>query len=376
LDSLGGRHRVGNPITILGPLYFGNDIARDLERAVCLIGNPTQDLVVLDGLGASHFVANEICNIPQTFYFPDQSPPFERGRAVDLVMTADSLGLWVLTDFGGIYRAGTAMVGGEDAAVPGTDTASNLGFDMPITGMMRDPNLPSPGGATLRAVSLVVIDEDLDSQAEGYIILDSMGGRLHLGPDGTPIPTGYAAGSPENSPSRLLDPDFYVWPFFVGLDIARDMEPVSSLQGVVILDGWDGIHPVPVNVESNPVFFARNIVSASDPTPAQAVGLPYITAGFDNPNTMGVDESDEDLIGIDVASIFADLEFSVGCADGLYTLDRFGGVFALGAVREMESQPVPGYGNSPYFFPLLYAEDMEVFGRDEVDGEETLFARF
>ena len=59
LDSMGARHRVGNPTTLEGELYFGNDIARDLERAECsakgITGN--EDLVVLDGMGAVHFVA-------------------------------------------------------------------------------------------------------------------------------------------------------------------------------------------------------------------------------------------------------------------------------------------------------------------------------
>jgi formylglycine-generating enzyme required for sulfatase activity len=61
----------------------------------------------------------------------------------------------------------------------------------------------------------------------------------------------------------------------------------------------------------------------------------------------------------------------------LYTLDKFGGVFVLGAAREIEEDPVPQFGGSPYFFPFLYAEDIEIFGRDETgyEEEETGFER-
>jgi formylglycine-generating enzyme required for sulfatase activity len=138
----------------------------------------------------------------------------------------------------------------------------------------------------------------------------------------------------------------------------------------VILDGWDGIHPVPVDNEDNPVYFANNRVSNADDTPLQTVGLPYVTKGFDDPDTDDVDESNSSLIGYDVASIFTDIEFSAGCKDGMFTLDKFGGVFALGSTRPNPTEPVPGFGNSPYFFPFLYAEDMEVFGGDETEFEE------
>ena len=104
LDSLGGRHRVGNPMLITGPLYFGNDIARDMERMLC---QEEEDLAVLDGLGGVHVIQNAACTIQQDFYFGDaDKDSFPQGRAVDLEMAANSTGFWVLTDFGGIYRAG------------------------------------------------------------------------------------------------------------------------------------------------------------------------------------------------------------------------------------------------------------------------------
>jgi hypothetical protein len=345
-------------VLIAGPVYFGTDAARDLERAVCnnpavLLG-PAPDLVVLDTFGATHFVRDPVCNIAQDFYFSD-----DNFRAVDLVMTEDSRGFWVLADNGTIWRAGSAKDPSDPALLAGTDLGL-LGTDIDLPN--RDPNL-APGGVSLRAVSFIVIDEDLDSRAEGYVVLDSMGGRFHFLADGSQVPQGFADGEPLNDPAYLLDPMGYVWPFFVGLDIARDMELHPTQQGVVILDGWDGIHPVPVDVESNPVFFANNVVSASDSTPAQNVGMPYVVAGFDDPTTL---QDESATLDIDGASIFWDLEFSAGCSGGgLYTLDRFGGVFVLGDARPDDNEPVPGFTGSPYFYPYLYAEDFEFFGPDE-----------
>jgi hypothetical protein len=359
LDSFGGRHRVGNPVNIVGPVYFGNDIARDLEVAYCDISQAS-DLVVLDGFGAVHFVANGACNIAQEFYFGDQMGDFPQGRAVDLQMTADSAGLWVLTDYGEIFRAGSA------GSTPlGVGQIGVLGFDVPT---MRDPgtiNL-TPNGTSLRAVSFFALDENQDSQAEGYVILDSMGGQLRYESNGDPVVSGSRASQPANDPEHLLDPGSYVWPFFPGLDIARDIELHPTQTGVVILDGWDGIHPVPVNDPTNPVFFARN--ESAPGVPAQTVGMPYIVLGFDDPSTTdpGADEGNGALFGIDAESIFTDLEFSAGCPDGgLYTLDKFGGVFVLGEARADDNDPSPDFGNSPYFFPFLYAEDLEVFGPEE-----------
>ena len=366
LDSLGGRHRVGNPVVITGSLCFGIDIARDMERAVCRdAGEVNEDLVVLDGHGGVHFVENPVCSIPQDFYFGNADKgAFPQGRAVDVEMAANSTGFWVLTDFGGIYRAGTAKAPSDPPLVPGTDRQGTLGFDVPL-GDLRDPRLPKEDRSSLRAVSLVVVDADLDGVADGYIVLDSMGGRFHYDPDGAEVTEGSSSGMTGNEPERLLDPGAYVWPFFAGLDIARDMELHPTRQGLVVFDGWGGVHPVPVDAEGNPVYFANKRVSNTDDTPVQTVGLPYITSGFDDPTTEPAEESNSDDFDFDAESIFTDLEFSAGCPDGLFTLDKFGGVFALGAAREIETEAIPHFGNSPYFFPFLYAEDIEIFACDE-----------
>ena len=366
LDSYGGRHRIGNPAEIIGPVFFGRDIARDLEVARSSSSAKSipfvENLAVLDGYGAVHLVAGSGNAIQQEFYFPE-SPGFPEGRAVDLQMSRDGQGFWVLTDYGGIYRAGSVKSATEPALVPGTDRMGVLGVDVPF-GSMRNPGTPNPGGASLRAVSFAAMDLDRDSRAEAYILLDSQGGRFHLDPDGALIPEGSSTGQPENDPLRLIDPVGYIWPFFPGLDIARDLEVVDSLVGVVILDGWDGIHPVPVNIESNPVYFATNRVSNADTSPRSNVGMPYVRGGFDDPSTDTIDEGDPNVIGLDAASVFTDLEFT-RCEGGLYTLDKFGGVFALGNAREDDLEVTAPFTGSPYFYPFLYAEDMEVFGSDE-----------
>jgi hypothetical protein len=360
LDSMGGRHPVGSPPSITGPVFFGWDIARDMERASCRIGGATvEDLVLLDGYGATHFVANASCNLMQDFYFYDRMEEFPQGRAVDMEISADRKGVWVLTDYGGIYRAGSAQPESEPSLIPGTVIENLFGFDIPIDPNLRVDGFPNPGGASLRAVSLVVIDSDSDNQPEGFIVLDSQGGRRHLKPDGTDFAADSFPGAAPNSPNLLLDPDAYAWPLFSGLDIARDMELHPSQQGAVILDGWGGVHPVPVNIESNPVYFATNRISNLDNTPRYMVGMPYITMGFDDPITE-VEEDARDVFGSDAASIFKDLEFS-SCDAGFYVLDRFGAVFAFGTAREDAASILPRFEGAPYFFPLLLAQDMEVF---------------
>ncbi|MCA9412084.1 MAG: hypothetical protein KC944_12795 [Candidatus Omnitrophica bacterium] len=354
LDSYGGRHRVGAPVSITGAIYFGENIARDMERATNRMAE--QDLVVLDGYGAAHFVGDPSSNISQMFYFPEDD------MAVDFEISADSQGFWVMTDDAHIYRSGSAR-GGDSTEVPIVNLPP-VGNEIAIPDTMRDPAFVGLQGGSLRAVALVVIDENQDSIADGYVILDSMGGHYHFANDGSEFSDDSAAGEPSNSPKRLLDPIGHVWPFFPGLDIVRDMELHPTQQGVVILDGWGGIHPVPVDDPANPVYFANNRNPANPAEMISTTGMPYVVTGFDNPST-APDEGDSATYAYDASSIFADLEFSAGCGNGFYTLDKFGGVFVFGAAREIDSIPVPQFGDSPYFFPAQLAEDMEVFDYSE-----------
>jgi hypothetical protein len=154
-----------------------------------------------------------------------------------------------------------------------------------------------------------------------------------------------------------LDPAVYSAPFFEGLDIARDIELHPTLEGLLVFDGWGGIHPVPVDAPDNPVYFANNRVSPTDPTPIFNVGLPYIVGGFDNPDTE-IDEGDASVYGIDAASIFVDLVFCQE-GDGFYTLDKFGGIFAFGSTRSDADLVSPNFQNAPFFFPSQYAVDLE-----------------
>jgi hypothetical protein len=339
-----------------------------MEPARYTIGGADQtDLALLDGMGAVHFVLDPDSTIIQDFYFGDQVTNFPQGRAVDIEVSMDGRGLWVLTDFGGIYRAGSTLAPGQSARVNGPGTEGFLGYDTPIARDVRSANSPQTTGGRLYAVSLIVIDLENDSLADGYIVLDSMGGQYRYDPEGNPFGAGFSEAFPGDDPRRLLDPDAYVWPFFPGLDIARDMELHPSKSGVVILDGWGGIHPVPVDDSSNPVYFANNRQSREDSAPLSPAGMPYITGGFDNPVTPE-DESDPSVMGPDVASIFKDFEFS-NCPDGFYLLDCFGGVFTFGGARATPDSAEPRFSGGPYFFPMPFAVDQEIFTSDFLANE-------
>jgi hypothetical protein len=394
LDSFGGRHRVGNPPVISGALYFGEDLARDLESTG---SEGQQDLAVLESSGGVHFV--EGAAIPQDFYFQESIADcwmFDSDgdglqdqdelrkpvpSAVDVVVSADGEGFWVLADTGGIYRAGSAKPEGKETLVPESSLPCLFGHDVPIPAEWRAAGLAGQtpgdgvldlhynpegfahelsftGGAAIYEKCLVVLDPDSNSEADGYIVFDSLGGRRHLTDDGFPVPPGGLSPNDKNGANSLLDPVGYVWPYFGGLDLLRDAELHPSQTGVVILDGWGGIHPVPVDDDTNPVFFANNVVSATDSTPWLTVGMPYVTAGLDL-----LTGGDDLGMADDASSIFEGLEFS-HCEDGLYILDRFGGVFAFGTTRETANEVSSRFESSPYFWPLPYAEDMEIFGAD------------
>ncbi|MCA9425058.1 MAG: DUF11 domain-containing protein, partial [Candidatus Omnitrophica bacterium] len=197
LDILGGRHTLGSPIPISGPLFFGSPIARDMEHArppgFERTPNGGNDLVVLDSQGVAHFVQFPVV-IPQQFFFTP-TPDFPMGRAVDLEMSADSQGFYVLTDFGGIYRAGTAKPPLTDPQLPNQELPAMLGFDVPIPPESRPPDLPNPGGATLRAVGFVVIHTGEGNVPDGFIVLDSQGGFHQLAADGGAVPPGTYSGT-------------------------------------------------------------------------------------------------------------------------------------------------------------------------------------
>ncbi len=379
LLTTGQIERIGHPVQINGGFFFGNDFARDLERAVADNGvGPKDDLVVLDGSGVASFVENPGDNIPQDFLFPPTTD-YPIGRAVDLEMSQSSEGFWVLTDFGGIYRAGDTREDLEPALVTGTNVLP-LGYDIPF-GVFRDPRFPNPGGASIRAVALVVIDVNAPlNRADGYIVIDSQGARYQFTPDQGRVATGTYAGLPVNDPLKLLEPKIptgasepydytnsgYIWPFFPGQDIARDAEIFpGSQQGLVIFDGWGGIHPVPVDIPSNPVFFTRNEDPENPGALITTVGMPYIVTGFDDPET-GVDEGDPAFYGADAYSIFTDFDFSVGCPEGgFYTLDKFGGIFVFGSARVAPENLLPAW--TLPFVTTQNAIDMELFGFEETN---------
>jgi len=375
LLSSGGLQPVGNPPNITSSLSLG-DLAIDLERALSQLKTTVDDLVVLDGSGILHFVQGG-GSIAQDFMFTT-STEFPIGRATDFQLTRDSQGAWVLTDFGGIYRAGTAKEPADPALVPGTDQMGVYGYDVGF-GAMRNSGVADPGGASLRAVALQVIDlRPADNRADGYLVIDTQGGHRQINPDGTDVASGTWNSLSANDPNRLLEPapNGYAFPFFPGLDIARDVDLLTTsgdkgldLGGVVILDGWGGIHPVPVNDPANPVFFSRNEDPNNPGTPITTVGMPYLVVGFDDPDTVGVDESDPANFGIDAFSIFKDLDFSLGCPDGFYTMDKFGSVFAFGSTRSVPGSLAPLFVPPPPFRAAQDVVNMQLFPN------ETIFSR-
>jgi formylglycine-generating enzyme required for sulfatase activity len=328
------------------------------------------DLAILDHSGVVTYVGDPGSTPPQDFMFPE-TPEFPMGRAVDVEVTPSGQGFFVLTDFGGIYRAGDAKLQEEQSLVPDTDRMGVLGYDI-LFGALRVPTAANPGGASIRAVALLVLY--VNAGVEGYLILDSQGGHYQLLASGQPVPVGTYNGLQQHSPFRLLEPGSggYSWPFFPGWDIARDMElmPVTG-DGLVIFNGWGGIHPVPAFDRTNAVYYLTNRDPAHPGHVLTTVGMPYVVAGFDDPDTPA-DESDPALFGIDAASIFTDLEFC-RTGDGIYTMDKFGAVFAFGSARAMPDSTAPPFTHIPYFFPFLWAQDMEPMEPETMFGQETDF---
>ncbi len=360
LDGLGGRHHVGNPAPILGSLYYGRDVAEDMEKTFSspqgTKGTSFSDLAVLDTFGAVQFVANPEDTPGQSFYWPEGSDP-ACGFAVDVEIASDSSGFWVLTEKGGIYRAGSALPGGEGAQLGNNaaDLCNVLGI--PFGGEVpRDPGLPAADGASISAEGFVVVQSGDAGAPTGFVVLDSQGGHYIYDGSGNTLSDGIA--------DSILNGNT-AYPFFAGLEIARDIElPTLGLvdkgfvsstdptQGLVIYDGWGGIHPVPVSdTASSLVSFLRNDGLTS-------VGLPYLKTGFDDPST-AENEGDPNTVGIDVGSIFHDIEFCASGSEGVYVLDGFGGVFAFGSTRTDPNSPAPAFTGGPYFFPNILARDLE-----------------
>ncbi len=233
---------------------------------------------------------------------------------------------------------------------------------------------PPSAGTTARTATLYVVKDGTTANTwASYLYVDdtAVGAAqpVTFNPDGSLVSPLQFAAEPFDSPLRLLNPAGYVWPFFPGLDIARDCEAHTSMKGVVILDGWGGIHPVPVDRPSNPVFFATNRNPQAPEMLLSTVGLPYITTGFDDPATP-TDEADPALFGSDAVSIFKDFEFCRAGQQGCYVMDRFGGVFALGASRAAPDMLQPPFAGAPYFFPSPIAEDLETLSTDQKEFSE------
>lgn len=360
LDGFGGRHQVGMGPLINGPVYFGTDIATDVEHSGSVFG--ATDILVLDRFGGVSFVANAGETPASSFAFPDGTSP-----AVDVEIANDNAGFWVLRADGGIYATGSALAGGSDGSLPVAQTP--VALDFPFGGAVpRNTNPRTPAidpDANVRAVGFVVVQSDDPLAPIGIVVLDSQGGHYILSGSGADEMDDDVTNSILNAPGGSGET---VYPFWQGLDIGRDIELHPNglaTDGVGIYDGFGGVHPVPVNDSASGVQFLRN-----EGFPRSAVGLPYLTIGFDDPTT-AEDESDTTTFGIDSQSIFRDLEFCQRLGfvlrkgfprggEGVYVLDAFGGVFTLGNTRRLGfDNPSPSFTGGPYFFPNPLARDLE-----------------
>jgi len=383
LDKNGGRFRVGSPVNIGGALAFGSPDARDMEKVFSTDKAHENDLAVLDRFGIVTFVANPGSEPEQTFGWP--SGVFPCGEAVDVIVSRDYQAFWVLTRGGGIYRGGNARTT-DDSALLGNDAANLCNvLDIPFPPAIRNGffGALANDNATLRAVGLTVAEQTVakghietpgddgpNANPDGFVVIDSQGGSYLFDGQGNSIRD--AAGgnrvvASNNVAGDFLNPDT-VYPFFPGLDIAREVEqdvtegkgdPPVPNRHLVILDGWGGIHPVPVNLESD-VRFLRNEQSLGGP-PITTVGMPYLVLAFDDAATPA-DEGGASWPA-DANSIFKDIEFCTDGSEGVYTMDCFGAIFAFGTTRVQPDNLAPGFSGSPYFFPRKDAVDMEPFGQ-------------
>lgn len=375
LTSYGDHIQVGNAPEVTGSVSTpGVKNFGDMEVVDEFLvpgkgpGTLVQDLAIMDRFGVVTFVQTN--NQPASEFILTE--PFPCGPAVDVIVSVDGNGFWVLTEGGGIYRGGDAKPA-ADPALLGNDADDNCGiFPLPF-GDLRAPAFGSAGdGATIRAVGFVVIQNlltkgTLNDTPTGYIVMDSQGGTYLFDGAGNSIRDAAGNTGSGAAGTGILDPNT-VYPFFPGLDIARDIElttyddllpakggAVPNPDGLAIYDGWGGTHPVPVDDPSSSVFFITNDDGSGNQL--TTVGLPYLIAAFDDPDTVG----DEGAGALDVNSIFVDLEFCQSNPSGLYVMDKFGGVFAFGNTRPNPNSTAPIFSSSPYFFPALLAEDMEPF---------------
>lgn len=351
-DVFGNRHPAGSPPEIGGTYSLLAPDGSDMERTA------SGDIGILDRFGIVTYLMAPGETPQQSFgWLSGGLAPC--GDAVDVEISSDGLAFWVLTQNGGIYRGGNAVPAGEDALLgnDATQLCSLLG--VPYGEMRNFPFSVLNDDAIIAAVGFVVIGSEDNQNPVGFIVLDSQGGNYKFDGQGRTLDK-----AQEASRGKLLDPET-VFPFFPGLDIARDIEihpHGDQASGLVILDGWGGIHPVPVDQDSEVSFLTNKDFQTG--VPLFTVGLPYVTNGFDDPATPG-NEDDSALYPPDTHSVFRDIEFCTDGSQGVHVLDRFGAVFAFGSTRTRVDSNLPAFDGNPLFFPFKYAQDLEGFPSTE-----------
>ncbi len=279
LDGFGTVHTVGAAQPLFNNIFYGFDIARDLDA----IANETDwvsGYYYMNGFGDQWAIGDATQAVNYPWFGWDIAKDLE--IAVDFTLGTNAYtGYWVLDGYGGVHP------------VPLTGTGNNY-----IKTYANSPSSPAAGEvvwfgwdiARDLEVSVLWVGAT-DSQtnqfsyrprANGYFILDGWG-AVH--------------SSIVNETGYPMDPAWFgsPVPYFPGFDIARAFEMTASQKGFYLLDGYGAVHRIgdagtsfPTGSQSTPVFgwdIARDLALVQDPG-GQVTGY-YVLDGLGIVNAAG-----------------------------------------------------------------------------------------
>lgn len=276
LDGNGNVHTVDNAPVITSGIDFGFDIAKD----IALTGNETGFVTgayLLTGVG-------DVFGFGDADLYPAQTdrPYFGWDIARDMEPAVDwtqvkngQAGFYVLDGFGGVFPVGDLTrpyfkvypthqslgVGETRYLYWGWDVAEDLEVTVTYAAGLDKPRvngyyvLDALGGVhwnieddsgNIAAAPWAGFDQPyfgwdiarglaVTASAQGYFLLDGYGGLHTVGDALMSFPSGGAAVEELTTP-------FFAW------DIAKDLElvydDVGELQGLIVLDGYGGLHEV------------------------------------------------------------------------------------------------------------------------------------
>jgi hypothetical protein len=220
LDGLGNVHTVDSAPVITTGIDFGSDLARDLA----LTGDETgtvDGMYLLTGYGDVFSFGNapSYPGVERPYFGWDIARDIE--PAVDYTDRVNGQsGFYILDGFGGVFPIGDTsrpyfkLYRGAQSIDAGEDRYNYWGWDVAVA--LKVAVIYNQGIDTIRSNGYYVLDK---FGAVHWNIEDSLG-DVKLAP---------WAGNPQ--------------PYF-GWDIARDFELTSTSKGYFLLDGYGGIHPV------------------------------------------------------------------------------------------------------------------------------------